>query len=165
MDKTWILIYFLLILFHFTPAKSLSKMELAYTSLQAWKSAITDDPLRILDTWVGSNVCSYKGIFCANSEDTSSGVFVAGIDLNRANLEGILVKELSLLTDMFLLHLNSNRFTGSIPDTFKDLSSLQELDLSNNHLSGDFPSVTLYMPNLIYLEVRPQIQLFLRTHP
>jgi len=137
-----------------------SKMDSAYTVLQAWKSAITDDPLKILDSWNGSNVCSYKGIFCANPENgitstsASTSVVLAGIDLNHANLQGTLVQELSLLTDMSLLHLNSNRFSGTVPETFKDLVSLQELDLSNNQLSGSFPLVTLYMPSLIYLDIR-----------
>ncbi|XP_045792461.1 leucine-rich repeat extensin-like protein 4 isoform X2 [Trifolium pratense] len=114
-----------------------SKMDSAYSVLQTWKSSITHDPLKILDSWVGSNVCSYKGIFCANPENgiasttASASVVVAGIDLNHANLKGTFVKELSLLTDMTLLHLNSNRFSGTVPENFKDLVSLQELDLSS----------------------------------
>ncbi|KAE9587915.1 hypothetical protein Lal_00002881 [Lupinus albus] len=138
------------------PRSSLPKLNGAYTALQAWKSAITDDPLKILDTWVGPNVCSYKGVFCSDPQDemVSSNVLVSGIDLNHANLQGTLIKDLSLLTDMSLLHLNSNRFTGNVPDTFRDLTSLEELDLSNNQLSGPFPSVTLYMPSLIYLDIR-----------
>ncbi|XP_020215773.1 leucine-rich repeat extensin-like protein 6 [Cajanus cajan] len=140
-----------------SPVASLTN---AYTALQAWKSAITDDPLKILDTWVGPNVCGYKGVFCADSEDgiattaATESSLVAAIDLNHANLQGTLVKELSLLSHITLLHLNSNRLSGSLPDTFRDLTSLQELDLSNNLLSGPFPSVTLYMPTLIYLDLR-----------
>ncbi|KAJ9183876.1 hypothetical protein P3X46_007676 [Hevea brasiliensis] len=137
---------------------SYSNLNSAYTALQSWKSAITDDPLKILDTWVGTDVCSYKGVFCAvprgDGLAAPPGPVVAGIDLNHASLQGNLVKELSVLTDMSLLHLNSNRFSGTIPDTFKDLTSLQELDLSNNHFSGPFPAVTLYIPNLIYLDLR-----------
>jgi hypothetical protein len=136
---------------------SVPKLQRAYAALQAWKSAITEDPLGILDTWVGSDVCSYKGVFCADSQDgmdASPGPVVAGIDLNHANLQGTLVKELSFLTDMSLLHLNSNRFSGTVPGTFTDLSSLQELDLSNNLFSGPFPAATLYIPNLVYLDIR-----------
>ncbi|KAK8547219.1 hypothetical protein V6N13_097936 [Hibiscus sabdariffa] len=131
---------------------SVSKLSGAYSALQAWKSTITDDPLGILKTWVGSDVCAYKGVFCAM--DSDSEPFVAGIDLNHANLRGILVGELSVLTDISILHLNSNRFSGTVPDTFRGLSSLQELDLSNNRLSGPFPTVTLYIPNLVYLDLR-----------
>ncbi|XVE54164.1 hypothetical protein DITRI_Ditri03aG0058600 [Diplodiscus trichospermus] len=135
---------------------SVSKLGSAYNALQAWKSAITDDPLGILKTWVGSDVCSYKGVFCADPHggDSTSGPFVAGIDLNHANLQGTLVRELSVLADISILHLNSNRFSGTFPDTFKDLSSLKELDLSNNQFSGSFPTVILYIPNLVYLDLR-----------
>ncbi|XP_039031538.1 leucine-rich repeat extensin-like protein 4 [Hibiscus syriacus] len=136
---------------------SASKLNSAYTALQAWKSAITDDPLGVLKTWDGLDVCSYKGVFCSDQQggmDSSNGPPVVAIDLNHANLQGILVKELSALTDMSIFHLNSNRFSGTIPDTFKDLSSLQELDLSGNYFSGPFPMVTLNMPNLVYLDLR-----------
>ncbi|GAB4838973.1 hypothetical protein Ancab_028506, partial [Ancistrocladus abbreviatus] len=55
---------------------------------------------------------------------------------------------------MSLLHLNGNRFSGIVPQTFKDLISLTELDLSNNQFSSSFASVMLLMPNLIYLDLR-----------
>ncbi|TMW89541.1 hypothetical protein EJD97_017050 [Solanum chilense] len=129
----------------------------AYTALQAWKYAITDDPSGILKNWVGPNVCSYKGIFCSNSQDymgNPTDPVVTGIDLNHANLQGTLVKELSYLTDVSLIHLNTNRFSGIIPQTFRDLSSLVELDLSNNHFSGPFPTTVLFIPNLLYLDLR-----------
>nr|XP_043622511.1 leucine-rich repeat extensin-like protein 4 [Erigeron canadensis] len=119
----------------------------AYIALQAWKAAIKDDPKGILNSWVGPNVCDYTGVFC-------SGRIVAGIDLNHGGLDGILVKELSLLKDMSLFHLNSNRFTGTIPDSFKDLLALTELDLSNNQFSGQFPTIILQIPNLVYLDLR-----------
>ncbi|EPS73249.1 hypothetical protein M569_01507 [Genlisea aurea] len=130
----------------------------AYVALQAWKSAITDDPLGILRSWVGPNVCAYKGVFCADSQDylgnPTGRVVVAAVDLNHAYLQGTLVKELAFLSDLSLLHLNTNRFSGSVPSSFRDLTSLTELDLSNNRLSGGFPAAVLYMPSLIYLDFR-----------
>lgn len=126
----------------------------AYMALQAWKSAITEDPNGILTNWVGPNVCSYKGIFCSNSQnDPSNTPNIVGIDLNYGNLKGTLVKDLSLLTDLSLLHLNTNRFSGPIP-SLSFLSSLSELDLSNNRFSGSFPTTVLSIPNLIYLDLR-----------
>ncbi|KAL5728965.1 hypothetical protein ACHQM5_001983 [Ranunculus cassubicifolius] len=129
----------------------------AYNALQVWKSAITDDPLGILKTWVGTNVCTYKGIFCGSSQDevsSTSNTVVKGIDLNGFNLQGTLVKELSLLSEVSLIHLNSNRFLGTIPDTFRNFNSLTELDLSNNQFSGPFPRPILSLQNLIYLDLR-----------
>lgn len=131
----------------------------AHTALQAWKSAITDDPLKILETWVGPDVCSYTGVFCGVPDEgdglgSPHGPIVAGIDLNNANLQGSLVKELSFFTNMSLFHLNSNRFSGAIPEFFQHFTSLEELDLSNNHFSGPFPLVILCIPNLVYLDLR-----------
>ncbi|XP_068652909.1 leucine-rich repeat extensin-like protein 6 [Aristolochia californica] len=132
-----------------------SRLSGAYTALQAWKSAITEDPSGILNSWVGPDVCSYKGVFCSQLvESMPSGLFVAAIDLNHANLKGCLVRELSLLFDLTVFHINSNRFSGTVPDSFRDLENLSELDLSNNQFSGPFPSVTLLLPSLIYLDIR-----------
>lgn len=134
-----------------------SKLSIAYTSLQAWKSSIKDDPNGITQSWIGSNVCSYKGIFCSSSRDfmgNPTEPYVSAIDLNHGNLQGTLVQELSLLTDMSILHLNSNRFSGTIPLSFRGLASLSELDLSNNLFSGPFPLTALYIPNLVYLDLR-----------
>lgn len=134
-----------------------SQLTTAQIALQAWKSAITHDPLGILRSWSGPDVCSYKGIFCSDSVDilgNPTGKTVAAIDLNHAQLQGVLVKELSFLTDLSLLHLNSNGFTGTIPSSFKDLSSLTELDISNNKFTGPFPVQVLSIPNLLYLDLR-----------
>lgn len=136
---------------------SRSQLGRAYTALQTWKSAITNDPKGILGSWVGPNVCSYKGVFCSETRDfmgNPAGKVVAAVDLNHANLQGVLVKELSFLTDLSLLHLNSNRFTGIVPSSFSEFEFLTELDLSNNKFSGPFPTTALYIPNLLYLDLR-----------
>ncbi|WOL09296.1 leucine-rich repeat extensin-like protein 4 [Canna indica] len=127
-----------------------------YTALQAWKSAITEDPSGNLVSWVGPDVCSYNGVFCSEPPESisSSSPVVSGIDLNRANLKGSLVKELSFLTYLSFLHLNSNRFSGTIPDSFGELLHLTELDLSNNQFTGHFPVSTLLIPELVYLDLR-----------
>ncbi|CAL9126205.1 unnamed protein product [Musa acuminata var. zebrina] len=138
-----------------SPSNPTSSVE--YTALQAWKSAITEDPSGILASWVGPNVCSYRGVFCSEPPEgtsSSSSSVVAGIDLNHASLRGSLVKELSFLAYLSIIHLNSNRFSGTIPDSFRELQYLTELDLSNNQFSGPFPTSTLRIPNLIYLDLR-----------
>ncbi|CAA6666069.1 unnamed protein product [Spirodela intermedia] len=118
-----------------------------YAALQAFKFAITGDPSGVLANWVGPNVCSYRGVFCSTppADDmpfspSSPGRVVSAIDLNKANLQGTLVKELALLTHLSILHLNSNRFSGTVPDAFRDLEFLTEIDLSNNHFSGLSPN-------------------------
>ncbi|ONK80753.1 uncharacterized protein A4U43_C01F21330 [Asparagus officinalis] len=128
-----------------------------YYALQAFKSAIAEDPNGLLTSWAGPNICSYRGIFCSIPQESlsdSQSQAVLAIDLNHANLKGTLVKELSLLSHLSILHLNSNRFSGTIPDSLQNLHFLSELDLSNNHFSGPFPAPALLIPNLIYLDLR-----------
>ncbi|RWW28344.1 hypothetical protein GW17_00007189, partial [Ensete ventricosum] len=48
---------------------------------------------------------------------------VVGVDLNSADIVGYLPAELNLLTDATLLHINSNRFCGFIPQIIVSNSS------------------------------------------
>ncbi|KAE9457696.1 hypothetical protein C3L33_10425, partial [Rhododendron williamsianum] len=131
------------------------RLQQAYIALQAWKRVIFYDPNNFTSDWVGESVCNYKGVFCSNLPNaTEPTITVAGIDLNFANIAGILPPELGLLSDLALIHLNSNRFCGLVPQTLSNLSLLFELDLSNNRLVGPFPTVVLSLPSLQYLDLR-----------
>ncbi|GJN35838.1 hypothetical protein PR202_gb24648 [Eleusine coracana subsp. coracana] len=129
-----------------------------YTSLQALKSAVTDDPRGVLSTWHGPNVCAYKGVYCSASPDADADattVVVAGVDLNRFNLRGTLPDAaVAGLAHLTFLHLNSNRLSGAVPDALRDLAYLTELDLSNNLFSGAFPTSPLLALSLVYLDLR-----------
>jgi Leucine-rich repeat (LRR) protein len=76
------------------------------------------------------------------------------VDLNHGDLAGTLPFELGLLTDIAVLHLNSNRFAGGLPDSLPKLSLLYELDVSNNRLSGGFPQHILCLPNVKFVDIR-----------
>ncbi|KAK9148973.1 hypothetical protein Scep_007730 [Stephania cephalantha] len=140
------------------------RLRQAYIALQAWKSAIFSDPLNFTSNWVGPNVCSYSGVYCApspynysnsNSNSSLRDRVVAGIDLNHADIAGYLPPELGLLKDQLaLIHLNSNRFCGTVPSTFRRLNLLFEIDISNNRFVGGFPNVLLSLPSLKYLDLR-----------
>ena len=131
-----------------------TRLRRAYIALQAWKKAIYSDPLKTTENWVGANVCSYTGVFCAKALDDPELEVVAGIDLNHADIAGYLPVELGLLTDIALFHINSNRFCGIIPKSFSRLTLLHEFDVSNNRFVGSFPEVVLHIPNLKYLDLR-----------
>ncbi|XP_030549358.1 leucine-rich repeat extensin-like protein 4 [Rhodamnia argentea] len=126
----------------------------AYIALQAWKRVIYSDPHNFTTNWSGLSVCNYSGVYCAAALDDPKTQVVASIDLNHANIAGLLPEELGLLTDLAILHLNSNRFCGILPQTLANLELLYELDLSNNRFVGTFPSVVLSMPSLHYLDIR-----------
>lgn len=125
-----------------------------YIALQAWKEAIYSDPFNTTKNWVGPDVCSYNGVFCAPALDDPNVNVVAGIDLNNADISGHFPSELGLLTDLALFHVNSNRFCGILPKSFSNLKLLFELDVSNNRLVGPFPECVLSICSLRYLDLR-----------
>ncbi|KAJ9550638.1 hypothetical protein OSB04_014683 [Centaurea solstitialis] len=116
------------------------RLRQAYIALQAWKSAIFSDPFNFTTNWTGPNVCSYGGVYCAPSPANPSVRVVAGVDLNHADIAGYLPPELGLLTDLALFHINSNRFCGTVPKSFENLTLLHELDLSKTDSLGGVPN-------------------------
>ncbi|XP_019052652.1 PREDICTED: pollen-specific leucine-rich repeat extensin-like protein 3 [Nelumbo nucifera] len=131
-----------------------ARLRRAYIALQAWKEAIVSDPHKITTSWVGADVCDYKGVFCAPAPDDPKSTVVAGVDLNNADLAGFLPVELGLMSDLALFHVNSNRFCGIIPQSFSKMAVLYEFDVSNNRLVGPFPMPVTAMPALKYLDLR-----------
>jgi hypothetical protein len=62
------------------------------------------------------------------------------LDLSCNNLSGELdPQSFSMLTNLRILKLADNYFTGEIPDCFHDMKLLKALDLSNNQLVGCLP--------------------------
>ncbi|KAE8681994.1 Leucine-rich repeat extensin-like protein 3 [Hibiscus syriacus] len=79
----------------------------------------------------------YTGVYCAPAPDDRSIKTVAGIDLNHGDIVGHLPEEIGLLTDLAVFHISTNRFCGGVPNKFRDLKLLFELDLSNNNFSDE----------------------------
>lgn len=130
------------------------RLKKAYVALQEWKKAMISDPYQMTKNWVGPDVCLYTGVVCAQAPDDENIGTVAVIDLNFGDIAGYLVPHLSLLSDLAILHLHSNRFFGIFPQTLSNLKLLFELDVSNNHFSGPFPSPVLAMSSLRFLDIR-----------
>lgn len=130
------------------------RLEAAYIALQAWKHAITEDPRNLTADWCGPFVCNYTGVFCAAAPDDPHVLTVAGVDLNHGRIAGELPDHIGLLADVALLHLNSNRFRGTLPESMRHMRLLYELDVSNNLLSGAFPAFLTSLPSLKYLDLR-----------
>ncbi|KAK1645685.1 hypothetical protein QYE76_063490 [Lolium multiflorum] len=130
------------------------RLDAAYIAFQAWKHVITEDPKNLTADWCGPFVCNYTGVFCAAAPDDPCILTVAGVDLNHGRLAGELTDHLGLLADLAVLHLNSNRFCGTLPPSMQHMRLLYELDVSNNLLSGAFPSFLTSLPSLKYLDLR-----------
>ena len=79
---------------------------------------------------------------------------VVRINLNHGDIARYLSKEPSLLTELVLLHINTNRFCGTVPHKFDKLKLLFELDLSNNCFVEKFLDVVLCLLQLKFLDLR-----------
>ncbi|XP_062022845.1 uncharacterized protein At4g06744-like [Rosa rugosa] len=134
------------------------RLRNAFNVIQNFKSKIQSDPKRVTATWVGNNVCNYTGFTCAVVPDFKQRS-VIGVDFNgflfggkgsRLPLGGFIDK----LDDLVFFHANSNNFTGTVPPGTAKHRFFYELDLSNNKLSGAFPTEVLAASNLTFLDLR-----------
>lgn len=131
------------------------RLAQVYPVIQNFKSIITSDPLGITKSWVGSDVCKYKGFYCDHPPNNKSAIALASVDFNgfqlgAPTLDGFLDR----LPDIALFHANSNKFSGPISSSIAKLPYLYELDISNNKFSGPFPSAVLGMKDLTFLDIR-----------
>ena len=78
--------------------------------------------------------CTWWGIEC----NSNGGVRI--LSLEEDNLTGVLPPEISLLSDLEEVYLNSNSIGGTIPTEVGLLSSLRRLQLTGNSLTGNLPS-------------------------
>ncbi|KAK9048075.1 hypothetical protein SSX86_032962 [Deinandra increscens subsp. villosa] len=131
------------------------RLSTVYPLIRNFKNTISSDPLNITGSWVGSDICSYKGFYCDNPPDNKTAITLASIDFNgfqltAPSLDGFLDQ----LPDLALFHANSNFFSGTISPNIAKLPYLYELDISNNLFSGPFPNSILGMNTLSFLDIR-----------
>ncbi|TXG63587.1 hypothetical protein EZV62_010581 [Acer yangbiense] len=80
--------------------------------------------------------------------------YLFALDLSNNNLSGVLPQCLANFSDaLSILALQSNKFHGSIPQTFMNGSNLKMVDLSNNQLQGRIPRSLVNCTKLVYLHL------------
>ncbi|KAG1363944.1 putative leucine-rich repeat extensin-like protein 4 [Cocos nucifera] len=126
----------------------------AYIVIQRFKNTITCDPYNVTRTWFGYLPCTYQGFYCDTPPDSPGTPTIASIDFNGFHLcAPTIAGFIDQLPDLALFHANSNNFTGTIPD-LTGLKYFYELDVSNNNMSGPFPTDVLPLANLTFLDLR-----------
>ncbi|KAH6782238.1 Leucine-rich repeat family protein [Perilla frutescens var. frutescens] len=131
------------------------RLAAVFPIIQKFKNLITSDPFNITSTWMGSDICNYRGFYCENPPDNQSATALASIDFNGFHLTApSLDGFLDQLPDIALFHANSNNFGGAISPAIAALPYLYELDISNNNFTGPFPAAVLAMASLTFLDLR-----------
>ncbi|KAL2235023.1 probable leucine-rich repeat receptor-like protein kinase At1g68400 [Sesamum indicum] len=137
-------IAFFLFLLHYTAASDHPDVQ----PLLLFKSAV-DPNNALLTSWnSSSDPCttdSWVGVSCLHNR-------VARIVLENLNLRGSLSPSLTSLTQLRVLSLKENGFSGQIPD-LSNLTSLKLLFISHNHFSGDFPASLSSLSKLYRLDL------------
>ncbi|KAL8162893.1 hypothetical protein V2J09_014382 [Rumex salicifolius] len=80
-------------------------------------------------TWTGTAFCKWSGVNCDGNGR------VTAINLNSMSLAGTLPSNLNSLSQLTILSLQGNRFSGELP-SLADLSNLQQVYLDNNSFSS-----------------------------
>ncbi|CAI9098085.1 OLC1v1034666C1 [Oldenlandia corymbosa var. corymbosa] len=78
---------------------------------------------------------------------------VVSIKLSRKNLTGSIPSEFTKLSSLVELWLDGNALSGTIPD-FSGCPNLKIIHLENNHLTGELPSSLAGLSNLRELDVQ-----------
>ncbi|CAE6126878.1 unnamed protein product [Arabidopsis arenosa] len=131
------------------------RLAVVYPVIQRFKSLITLDPYNVTKTWIGSDICSYRGFHCDNPPDNTTAVTVASIDFNGFQLSAPSIEGfIDQFPDLALFHVNSNNFGGTVPSKIVNLRYLYELDISNNRFTGQFPTAVVGMSGLTFLDIR-----------
>ena len=86
--------------------------------------------------WLTGRVDTWEGVTVENDRVVGLNL---GSYLASVGLIGSIPEELSNLTMIRELRLNSNQLSGSLPDSWSALVYLQYLDMSSNQLSGTLP--------------------------
>ena len=142
-----------------TDAVPLPTFEKDKLALLAFKAGIFD-PKGVLSSWtletdpcidgwfgiscscnsaLNSSTINSSQALCAPLSGASSGYSrILQIELSEAGTElaGNLSATLGTLTELRVMNLKNNNFSGSIPSRWRSLRHLEQLFLSNNSISG-----------------------------
>ncbi|KAH6822487.1 leucine-rich repeat transmembrane protein kinase family protein [Perilla frutescens var. hirtella] len=109
----------------------------------------TADPHNaVLSSWNASSdpcTAAWLGVSCLHNR-------VSCLVVENLHLRGFFPRSLASLTQLRVLSLKNNGFSGQIPD-LSNLTSLKLLFISHNHFSGDFPLSLTSLSKLYRLDL------------
>ncbi|KAK7841503.1 receptor-like kinase tmk4 [Quercus suber] len=91
-------------------------------------------PIKLANSWTGNNACTGWTFINCDSQGN-----IITINFAKQQFVGTISPVFAKLTSLRNLYLNDNNLTGSIPDALTNMTSLQVLEVSNNNLTGLIP--------------------------
>ncbi|KAK4413343.1 putative LRR receptor-like serine/threonine-protein kinase [Sesamum alatum] len=132
-----------------TPA-TCSNNDTDLQALLAFKNAIDDDPMGVLNSWNETlHFCSWEGILCSKRHQNR----VVSINLMSQGLVGSLSPHFGNLSFLRSIILQNNSFHGHIPEEIGRLRRLEWIEFSNNSFGGEIPRNLSNCKNLYYLNL------------
>ncbi|XP_062109251.1 receptor-like kinase TMK4 isoform X2 [Humulus lupulus] len=92
-------------------------------------------PTLLANSWKTNDACSDWSFVICDSDGN-----VITVNFQKQRFVGTISPAFANLTSLKNLYLNDNSLTGSIPKTLTLLPQLQVLDVSNNNLTGEIPT-------------------------
>ncbi|XP_048551330.1 LRR receptor-like serine/threonine-protein kinase RGI5 isoform X1 [Triticum urartu] len=116
----------------FSSAQATNKTEDDRQALLCFKAGISKDPAGVLGSWRNDslNFCSWRGVNCS----TTLPIRVVSIQFRSMKLTGTLSNCTADLTSLVQMDLTNNTLSGRIPEEMGGLRSLQTLLLAGNRL-------------------------------
>ncbi|KAK1369804.1 LRR receptor-like serine/threonine-protein kinase RPK2 [Heracleum sosnowskyi] len=140
--------HLLLTLFFTYSTTLLASISHDKTSLLDLKKHISDDPFGLLTNWKqNTHHCRWYGITC---DSLSGRVFAVNI---TGNITGFLVGSVGDLSQLRVLSIPDNVFSGEIPVEVGNLRLLRVLELQRNNFSGVIPNSIRYMSALVIVNL------------
>ncbi|KAK3148389.1 hypothetical protein QOZ80_3BG0294420 [Eleusine coracana subsp. coracana] len=115
-------------------------------ALLAIKESLVD-PLGKLQGWTAASAsshCTWEGVKCVK------GV-VTGLNLAGMNLSGTFPEDITRLSGLTSIILQSNAFADELPQVLVSIPTLEEVDVSDNNFGGHFPAGLGACATLTYL--------------
>jgi hypothetical protein len=118
-------------------AQASNRSEDDRQALLCFKSGLSGNSAGVLGSWSNDslNFCKWEGVTCS----TAIPIRVASLKLRSVQLRGKLSSCVANLTSLVQMDLSNNSISGEIPDEIGSLPLLQTLILSKNLLSGTIP--------------------------
>jgi len=128
----------------------------------------------LVDNWTGEDACNtataWRGVECSPNgrvialslpslnlrgpvDSLSTLTYLRFLDLHDNRLNGTIVPLLNC-TDLELLYLSGNDFSGEIPPEISSLRLLIRLDISDNNIHGEIPKELSKLKHLITLRLQ-----------